>query len=71
MKELGKIHQLIIPFFGHNITINLEVILMTWIVFAVIIAKQVFGGIGYNPFNPALVGRVALLISFPVARFHA
>jgi len=38
MKELGKIHQLIIPVFGHNITINLEVIVMTWIVFALIIA---------------------------------
>jgi electron transport complex protein RnfD len=36
-------------------------------VFAIAIAKQLFGGIGYNPFNPALVGRVALLISFPVA----
>ena len=38
MKELGKIHQLIIPFFGHNITINLEVVVMTWIVFAIIFA---------------------------------
>ena len=37
MQELGKIHQIIIPFFGHNITINLEVIVMTWIVFAVLI----------------------------------
>jgi len=37
MDELGKVHQLIIPFFGHNITINLEVILMTWIVFGVLI----------------------------------
>ena len=37
MGELGKIHQLIIPFWGHNITINLEVILMTWIVIAVLI----------------------------------
>jgi electron transport complex protein RnfD len=36
-------------------------------VFAIAIAKQLFGGIGYNPFNPALIGRVALLISFPVA----
>ena len=34
---------------------------------AIIIAKQFFGGIGNNPFNPALVGRVFLLISFPVA----
>ena len=33
---------------------------------AVIVAKQVFGGLGYNPFNPALVARVFLLISFPV-----
>jgi len=38
MKELGKLHQLIIPLGGHNITINLEVILMTWIVFTVLIA---------------------------------
>jgi len=37
MDELGKIHQLIIPFLGHSITINLEVILMTWIVFALLI----------------------------------
>jgi electron transport complex protein RnfD len=36
-------------------------------IFAIAIAKQVFGGIGYNPFNPALIGRIALLISFPVA----
>lgn len=37
MGELGKLHQLIIPFFGHNITLNLEVIIMTWIVFAMLI----------------------------------
>lgn len=30
------------------------------------IAKMTFGGLGKNPFNPALVGRVFLLISFPV-----
>lgn len=30
------------------------------------IAKMSFGGIGRNPFNPALVGRVFMLISFPV-----
>jgi electron transport complex protein RnfD len=35
-------------------------------VVAVFIGKQVFGGLGYNPFNPALVARVFLLISFPV-----
>lgn len=30
------------------------------------IAKMPFGGLGNNPFNPALVGRVFMLISFPV-----
>ncbi|MDR2041199.1 MAG: RnfABCDGE type electron transport complex subunit D, partial [Tannerella sp.] len=30
------------------------------------VAKMSFGGLGNNPFNPALVGRVFLLISFPV-----
>lgn len=37
---------------------------------AIVVAKQVFGGLGYNPFNPALVGRVFLLISFPAAMTH-
>jgi Na+-translocating ferredoxin:NAD+ oxidoreductase subunit D len=35
-------------------------------VFAIGIGKMTYGGIGNNPFNPALVGRVFLLISFPV-----
>lgn len=34
--------------------------------FCVIIAKQLYGGLGQNPFNPAMVGYVVLLISFPV-----
>jgi RnfABCDGE-type electron transport complex D subunit len=34
--------------------------------FAAIIGKQVFGGLGQNMFNPAMVARVALLISFPL-----
>jgi electron transport complex protein RnfD len=33
---------------------------------AILLAKQLFGGMGYNPFNPAMVGYVVLLISFPV-----
>lgn len=33
---------------------------------AIVIAKQIYGGLGCNPFNPALVARVVLLISFPV-----
>lgn len=35
-------------------------------VFAIIIAKQLYGGLGQNPFNPAMIGYVVLLISFPV-----
>jgi Na+-translocating ferredoxin:NAD+ oxidoreductase subunit D len=34
--------------------------------FAIGVGKLAFGGLGNNPFNPALVGRVFLLISFPV-----
>jgi electron transport complex protein RnfD len=36
-------------------------------IIAVIITKQFFGGLGYNIFNPALIGRAFLLISFPKA----
>ena len=36
-------------------------------VFAIVIAKQVFGGLGDNFVNPALAGRAFLLASFPVA----
>lgn len=34
---------------------------------AVGLAKAVFGGLGHNPFNPALTARIFLVISFPVA----
>lgn len=34
--------------------------------FSVIIAKQLYGGLGHNMFNPAMVGYIFLLISFPI-----
>src|SRR3989338_1153914 len=34
--------------------------------FAIIICKQLYGGLGFNPFNPALMARVFLLIAFPL-----
>ena len=34
--------------------------------FAIAVVKQVFGGVGQNPFNPAMAARVALLVSFPL-----
>lgn len=36
------------------------------VAFAIIIAKHLYGGLGFNPFNPAMVGYVMLLISFPL-----
>ena len=36
-------------------------------IFAIALAKHAFGGIGQNVFNPAMVGRTVMLISFPVA----
>ncbi|TGN41951.1 electron transport complex subunit RsxD [Marinobacter confluentis] len=34
---------------------------------AIVLAKQLYGGLGSNPFNPAMVGYALVLISFPVA----
>ncbi len=33
--------------------------------FAIVVAKQLYGGLGQNPFNPAMVGYVLAIISFP------
>ncbi len=35
-------------------------------IFAIVIVKQLYGGLGHNPFNPAMAGYVMLLISFPL-----
>lgn len=56
---------------GLLLAFNLPSNLPLWIVIigalvAIGIGKMSFGGLGKNPFNPALVGRVFLLISFPV-----
>ena len=34
--------------------------------FGIVVAKQLYGGLGYNPLNPAMAGYVVLLISFPL-----
>lgn len=34
--------------------------------FAIVLGKQLYGGLGYNPFNPALSARIILLVSFPL-----
>ncbi len=57
---------------GLLLAFNLPSNLPWWIIVigslaAIGIGKMTFGGLGNNPFNPALVGRVFLLISFPTA----
>ncbi len=50
-----------------NVPSNLPIwIIIIGALVAIGIGKMSFGGLGKNPFNPALVGRVFLLISFPV-----
>jgi Na+-translocating ferredoxin:NAD+ oxidoreductase subunit D len=50
-----------------NVPANLPVwIILVGALVSIGIGKMSFGGLGKNPFNPALVGRVFLLISFPV-----
>jgi len=56
---------------GLLLALNVSVKLPLWaflvgLVFALVVGKHVYGGLGSNPFNPALVGRAFLLISFPV-----
>jgi len=55
---------------GVLLALNLPATTPWWVVFigavvAIGVAKMTFGGLGQNLFNPALVGRVFLLISFP------
>lgn len=41
-------------------------LILVGVSFSIIVAKHLYGGLGSNPFNPAMVGYVLLLISFPV-----
>ena len=66
--SLGNMSALVT---GVLLSFNLPSNLDWWIVVigalvAIGIGKMTFGGLGNNPFNPALVGRVFLLVSFPV-----
>ena len=51
---------------GMNLPANLPIwIIIIGALFAIGVAKMTFGGLGQNIFNPALVGRCALLVAFP------
>ncbi len=34
--------------------------------FAIVVAKHLYGGLGFNPFNPAMVGYIVVMVSFPL-----
>lgn len=57
---------------GVILALNLPVTLPFWMAligtfFAIVVVKQLFGGLGCNFANPAIVGRIVLFISFPAA----
>lgn len=55
---------------GLLLGMNLSALTPWWVcvigaLLAIGLGKMIYGGLGYNPFNPALIGRVGLLIAFP------
>ena len=69
MKRESTLGDLSAVVTGLLLALNLPAGLPLWMavvgsVFAIFIAKQVFGGLGMNPFNPALAARAFMLISF-------
>jgi len=55
---------------GLLLGMNLSAVTPWWVcvigsLLAIGLGKMIYGGLGYNPFNPALIGRVGLLIAFP------
>jgi electron transport complex protein RnfD len=69
MKRASTLSDFSAAVTGVLLAFNLPPALPSWMaiagsVFAIAIAKQVYGGVGYNPFNPALAGRAFMLISF-------
>ena len=70
MKRPSTVGDLSAVVTGLLLAMNLPSAISPWIVFvgafvAICVAKLPFGGIGQNVFNPAITGRVFLLVSFP------
>ena len=70
LKALSTIGDMSAVVTGLLLAMNLPSTTPWWVVFigalvSIGVAKMTFGGIGQNPFNPAITGRVFLLISFP------
>ncbi len=72
MKRKNTITDLSAAVTGLLLALNLPVDISPFIavfgcVVAIVVVKQMFGGIGYNFVNPALAARVVLMVSFPTA----
>lgn len=69
MKRSNTISDLSAVVTGVLLALNLPVTIPLWIVVigtfvAIVIVKQFFGGLGHNFANPAIVGRIVLIVSF-------
>jgi len=73
----------VMPFLGDNsalltawlLALSIPSLAPWWLVvvgtmFAISIAKHLYGGLGNNPFNPAMIGYAVLIISFPAYMTH-
>lgn len=75
MKKPSTVGDLSAVVTGILLALNLPSTTPWWVVFigavvAIGVAKMTFGGLGQNIFNPALAGRVFLLVSFPTVMTH-
>ena len=75
MKRSNTIGDLSAVVTGVLLAMNLPVTLPYWIAVvgsfvAIVIVKQLFGGIGQNFANPAITARIVLMVSFPSAMTH-
>lgn len=75
MKRPDTTHDLSAAVTGMLLAFNLPVTLPYWMAVigtfvAIVIVKQIFGGLGQNFANPAIVGRIVLMLSFTGAMTH-
>ncbi len=72
MKRESSVGDLSAAVTGMLLAFNLPVTISYWQAFlgvfvAIVVVKQLFGGLGHNFANPAIVGRIVLMLSFPAA----
>ena len=75
MKRNNTISDLSAVVTGIILAFNLPATLPLWMavvgsIFAIVVVKQMFGGIGQNFVNPAMTARIVLMVSFPTAMAH-